>query len=48
MSVAIDASATAQFDKNAYDAEFDVTESDEEEYLGPAKMCWFTCLLTGI
>lgn len=49
MSVAIEATATAQFNKDAYDAEFDLVptvESDDE--LGPAKMCFITCLITGL
>lgn len=45
MSVAIDSSVEAQIRKDVYDAEF---EADESEYLGPAEMCWLTCLLTGV
>lgn len=53
MSVAIDINMGGQFDKRLYDAEFDVesysiTDETEEEQLGPAQMCWITCLVTGL
>ncbi|EFW89999.1 hypothetical protein ZOD2009_20427 [Haladaptatus paucihalophilus DX253] len=49
MSVAINSTA-AQIDKESYDAEFDAatseTEFDEDDLLGPAEMCWFSCGLS--
>lgn len=50
MSVAINNSATAQFSKNSYDAEFDVgaliPDSNEEDEDAPAKMCALTCTVS--
>ncbi|WP_423746804.1 hypothetical protein V5735_21990 (plasmid) [Haladaptatus sp. SPP-AMP-3] len=50
MSIVIDNPVAAQLNKDVYDSEFEmdalVPEYEDEEDLGPAKLCLLTCTVS--